>query len=239
MSPSQARPSPAIVPPPGPGGRGRRPPRGLQLPVLGALVPALAIVGGVAHRGDPAGPALALGQQGDPSGLLGLEDGAVTDGVTVFDEVPAVTNLDAAFLAALRRAASDTGDDGVQLDVNSGWRSRAYQEQLLREAISEYGSEDEAARWVSTPDTSFHVSGTRSTSGARARPPGCLPQGAGYGLCQIYDNEPWHFELRPDAVDDGCPDQYRPHPGPQDAAMRRSSHYSASVTVGWWTHATR
>ena len=33
-------------------------------------------------------------------------------------------------------------------------------------------------------------------------------RGAGYGLCRTYRNEPWHFELRPDAFDDGCPAQY-------------------------------
>ncbi|MBA9005727.1 D-alanyl-D-alanine carboxypeptidase [Thermomonospora cellulosilytica] len=32
--------------------------------------------------------------------------------------------------------------------------------------------------------------------------------GAAYGLCRIYDNEPWHDELRPDAVDDGRPPMY-------------------------------
>ena len=32
--------------------------------------------------------------------------------------------------------------------------------------------------------------------------------GAGYGLCQIYGNEPWHYELRPEAVDHGCPRMY-------------------------------
>ena len=32
--------------------------------------------------------------------------------------------------------------------------------------------------------------------------------GAEYGLCQIYRNEPWHFELRADAVDHGCPAVY-------------------------------
>ncbi|MFC5747065.1 hypothetical protein [Actinomadura rugatobispora] len=29
-----------------------------------------------------------------------------------------------------------------------------------------------------------------------------------YGLCQIYRNEPWHYELRTDAIDRG-----RPRPG--------------------------
>ena len=32
--------------------------------------------------------------------------------------------------------------------------------------------------------------------------------GARYGLCQIYDNEPWHYELRPDARFYGCPARY-------------------------------
>ena len=157
--------------------------------------------------GAPPGLAAPLGGQGDPSGVLGLADGAVPDGVTVFDEVPAVANLDPALLGALRRAASDAGGDGVQLHVNSGWRSRAYQAQLLREAISEYGYEEEAARWVSTPDTSLHVSGDAIDIGG-AGATWLSDRGAGYGLCQIYDNEPWHFELRLDAVDHGCPDRY-------------------------------
>jgi hypothetical protein len=32
--------------------------------------------------------------------------------------------------------------------------------------------------------------------------------GAEYGLCQIYGNEPWHYELRPEAIDHGCPATY-------------------------------
>lgn len=32
--------------------------------------------------------------------------------------------------------------------------------------------------------------------------------GAEYGLCPIYRNEPWHYELRTDAIDRGCPRMY-------------------------------
>jgi hypothetical protein len=32
--------------------------------------------------------------------------------------------------------------------------------------------------------------------------------GAKYGLCQTYSNEPWHYELRPEAIDHGCPPMY-------------------------------
>lgn len=77
---------------------------------------------------------------------LGAAAGAVPDGVTVFDdEIPAVANLDRALLGALRQVATDAADDGVKLYVTSGWRSPEYEEQLLREAVSKYGSEEEAA----------------------------------------------------------------------------------------------
>ena len=68
-------------------------------------------------------------------------------------------NLDRALDGALRQAATDAAYDGVELYVKSGWRSPEYQRQLLQEAISKYGSEEEAARWVATPETSPHVSG--------------------------------------------------------------------------------
>ena len=93
-------------------------------------------------------------------GALGEADGAVPDGTTVFDDgVPGVANLDPGLLGALRRAATDAATVGVAFGVDSGWRSEAYQQQLLDDAISKYGSEQEAARWVATPDTSAHVSG--------------------------------------------------------------------------------
>ena len=146
---------------------------------------------------------------GDPHGALGEADGVVPDGVTVFDdEVPAVANLDPDLLGALRRAATDAAGDGVEFYVDSGWRSPEYQEQLLREAVSKYGSEKEAARWVATPDTSPHVSGDAVDIGHSDATAWLSEHGAEYRLCQIYSNEPWHYELRPEAIDRGCPPMY-------------------------------
>jgi D-alanyl-D-alanine carboxypeptidase len=137
------------------------------------------------------------------------EAGRVPDGATVFDdELPAVANLDPALLGSLRQAATDAAGDGVELFVNSGWRSAAYQEQLLREAISEHGSEEEAARWVSPPETSAHVSGDAVDIGPSDAAEWLSEHGSDYGLCQIYRNEPWHFELRTEAIDQGCPSMY-------------------------------
>jgi zinc D-Ala-D-Ala carboxypeptidase len=141
-------------------------------------------------------------------GALGEADGAVPDGTTVFDDVPGVTHLDADLLGALRRAATDAGHDGVELFVDSGWRSPAYQRRLLHQAVSKYGSEREAARWVATPETSAHVSGDAVDIGHSDATAWLSGHGAEYGLCQVYGNEPWHYELRAEAIDHGCPPMY-------------------------------
>ena len=143
------------------------------------------------------------------AGALGEAGGAVPDGTTVFDDdVPGVARLDPALLRALRRAAADAAADGVQLVVDSGWRSPAYQERLLQAAVAKYGSRAEAAHWVATPTTSAHVSGDAVDLGPTAAAAWLGTHGVAYGLCRIYANEPWHFELRPAAVDRVCPAMY-------------------------------
>jgi zinc D-Ala-D-Ala carboxypeptidase len=142
-------------------------------------------------------------------GALGEAGGAVPDGTTVFDDgVPGVAKLDRALLGALRRAATVAAADGVEFDVDSGWRSAEYQEQLLDEAISKYGSEEEATRWVAPPNKSAHVSGDAVDIGPTGAAGWLSEHGAEYGLCRIYGNEPWHFELRPEAIARGCPPTY-------------------------------
>jgi hypothetical protein len=140
---------------------------------------------------------------------LGEADGAIPEGTTVFDDaIAGVANLDPALLGALRQAAMDAADEGISFFVESGWRSAEYQNQLLREAVSENGSEAEAARWVATPETSAHVSGDAVDVGHSDATAWLSERGAEYGLCRVYGNEPWHYELRPEATDRGCPPTY-------------------------------
>jgi D-alanyl-D-alanine carboxypeptidase len=161
----------------------------------------------IASSSSSAAPPIDAPRADRPRGLGASGD--VPDGVTVFDnKVPAVANLDHDLLGALRQAATDAKADGVEFQVNSGWRSPDYQDQLLRDAISDHGSEEEAARWVATAETSPHVSGDAIDIGPTNAMSWLSQHGAEYGLCQIYGNEPWHFELRPDARDDGCPRMY-------------------------------
>jgi hypothetical protein len=188
----------------------RRVPRAL---VAGLVVVIAAIAAAFGYQSQASSSSTAASPidvvRSEHQGALGEAGGAVPDGTTVFDDdVPAVAKLDPALLSALRHAATDAAGNGVEFVVDSGWRSPAYQEHLLDEAISKYGSEEEAARWVATPNTSAHVSGDAVDIGPFRATAWLSEHGAEYGLCQIYGNEPWHYELRPEALAHGCPPVY-------------------------------
>lgn len=119
---------------------------------------------------------------------------------------PAIGNLDPALRAAIQRASRDAARDGVTLSITSGWRSARYQQALLDEAIATYGSEAEARRWVNTPERSTHVTGNAVDVGPLDAGSWLSQHGNAYGLCQIYANELWHYELAtaPGGV---CPQQ--------------------------------
>ncbi len=183
--------------------------RTLRPTAVALVVVTTAIVGIlVAQAASSSTPWFSDVLRGD-DGLVDEADGALPDGVTAFDdEYPGVANLDPDLLRALREAAADATGDSIEVYVNSGWRSPEYQNQLLREAVAEYGSAKEAARWVASADTSPHVSGDAVDIGDAVATAWLSEHGADYGLCQVYRNEPWHYELRPTAIDHGCPRPY-------------------------------
>lgn len=190
---------------------------GLRPTVVGLAVVTAAIIGILADESaSSSAPSLSEVLRGDHGGAPTEADGAITeaegvlpDGVGVFDDqYPGIANLDPDLLQALRDAAADAANDGVEFQVNSGWRSPEYQEQLLREAVSAYGSEEEAALWVASANTSAHVSGDAVDIGPFDATAWLSEHGAHYGLCQIYRNESWHYELRPEAPSRGCPRMY-------------------------------
>lgn len=162
----------------------------LAIPVAGALGPLA-----------DAGASPTAAPEGDP-GMAGM------DGVTAFDDIPAVTRMKPDVLHALQRATTDAALEGVQIEITSGWRSPEYQDRLLQDAVAQYGSKEEAARWVASSKTSAHVSGDAVDVGGFEATLWLEKHGAAYGLCQVYDNEAWHFELRPEAPEHGCPDVY-------------------------------
>ena len=162
------------------------------------LVSVSAVLIGVV-TGRLAGPLLARGEA----------VGAVGRGLTVFENKrPAVANLDPELLRALRHAAKAAARDRVSIYINSGWRSPEYQDRLRLQAVWRYRSEEKAAGWVATADTSSHVSGDAVDIGPGRAIAWLSRHGAEYRLCQIYRNEPWHYELRVNAMNEGCPPMY-------------------------------
>ncbi|MFJ9696520.1 M15 family metallopeptidase [Kitasatospora sp. NPDC101183] len=165
---------------------------------LGAVV----VLGlAAACAGDPAAARRVVGAlsaspfSASPSST---EDGQIPEGVTLspFDtKAAAVRNLDPALLAAVRKAAGDAKAQGVEVTVSSGWRSKAYQQRLLDKAVAKYGSLEQARRFVNTPEKSVHVSGKAVDLGPTNADYWMIQHGAAYGLCQVYANEVWHFEL--------------------------------------------
>ena len=132
---------------------------------------------------------------------------AVGSSVSAFDEhLPAIAKLDPDLRAAVQAAATAAIADGVEFVVSSGWRSPAYQQSLLDAATVQYGSLAEARKWVNTPERSAHVTGDAVDIGFTDADSWLSQHGADYGLCQIYTNEMWHFEL---ATEPGgtCPEQ--------------------------------
>jgi zinc D-Ala-D-Ala carboxypeptidase len=136
-----------------------------------------------------------VGADGSP---MSIEDGYIADGenLSPFDtNYPAIGNLDHDLIAAVQHAYTDAKRDGFDMFITSGWRSARYQQYLLDEAITEYGSQDEARKWVKTPDESTHVTGQAVDVGPTDAMSWLSQHGSDYGLCQTYGNELWHYEL--------------------------------------------
>lgn len=166
-----------------------------------------------ASRPSATGSGGAPADQGSPrrDGVPTTEDGYIADGdtVSVVDgSARAVTKLDPALLGALQDAARAAESDGLTLRVASGWRSPYYQEWLLSQAVTKYGSIEEASKWVGTPESSKHVAGEAVDVGPFDASDWLDRKGDRFGLCRMYQNETWHFELIPSAKDGGCPPMY-------------------------------
>lgn len=128
-------------------------------------------------------------------------DGSLSDGqtLTAFDvQNPAIGRLEPALLTAVQQATTEAATQGITMTVTSGWRSPEFQQRLLDDGVLTYGSLDAARRYVQTPEQSRHVVGEAVDIGGLGADQWLIANGSRFGLCQIYANEAWHFELATD-----------------------------------------
>jgi len=177
----------------------------LSLVLVGALAAAGTFLATMPRDGASAGEEL---WTADPH-VMGAADGLIEEGEAVSpfaDDLPAIANLDPELRAAMQNAARDAIADDIDFVVTSGWRSAAYQQSLLDAAVIEYGSLEAAGEFVLSPEQSRHVTGEAVDIGRTDADSWLSQHGTDYGLCQIYANEMWHFELATEPGGD-CPEQ--------------------------------
>ncbi|MEV8374392.1 M15 family metallopeptidase [Kribbella sp. NPDC056861] len=129
-------------------------------------------------------------------GAPGAEDGVLPDNASPFDtSLPGVAKLNPKLLKAIQDAAKAAEDDGIKLHLTTGWRSKAYQQELMKKAIAKYGSREKAREYVADPEESHHVTGNAVDVGPTDADDWLNRKGNRFGLCQTLSNEIWHFEL--------------------------------------------
>jgi hypothetical protein len=150
----------------------------------------------------PAADALTIGSSAVDTTGGWLPDGTM---LSPFDTAnPILSQLDPALLSAIQNATRAAEAAGVPIMVTSGWRSKGFQQRLFDDAVKSYGSIDKAAEFVATPEVSKHVMGQAIDIGPAEADQWLIANGRQFGLCQIYANEIWHFELAVDAQGN-CP----------------------------------
>lgn len=148
---------------------------------------------------DPArADALSVG-----TGAVDTTGGSIPEGqmVSPFDvKNPVVGFLDPLLRKAIQDATQAAAAEGVEVSLTSGWRSKGFQKRLFDEAVGTFGSVEVASQFVASPEVSMHVAGRAVDVGPTAADGWMIRNGARFGLCQIYANEIWHFELAVDSL---------------------------------------
>jgi len=118
---------------------------------------------------------------------------------------PGTQGLDPSLAKAFTKARAAALTAGLDLRINSGYRTAATQQHLYDDALAKYGSAATARHWVLPPAESDHVKGLAIDVAPAAGAAWLEKHGVSYGLCRRYVNEWWHFELLAPAAGQRCP----------------------------------
>jgi hypothetical protein len=107
-----------------------------------------------------------------------------------------ITGLNDNFRSGLTSMIGDAAKAGFDIDINSGFRSIARQQELWDAALKKYGSPELARKWVAPPGRSMHNFGQAADLGYNT--PGAMDwahqNASRYGLTFPLSNENWHIE---------------------------------------------
>jgi hypothetical protein len=100
-------------------------------------------------------------------------------------------------LARFLSAQAAAKEEGVDMSIDSGFRTVETQNYLYQRAIKEHKTPEEAIKWVLPGDLSRHPWGLALDVNLNHDKSGASwleANGATFGLCRVYENEWWHFE---------------------------------------------
>lgn len=100
-------------------------------------------------------------------------------------------------LARFLSAQAAAKKEGIEMVIDSGYRTTQTQEYLFNRAIKEHKTAEEAIKWVLPADLSRHPWGLALDVNLHHEKSGASwleANGATFGLCRVYENEWWHFE---------------------------------------------
>jgi hypothetical protein len=100
-------------------------------------------------------------------------------------------------LARFHSAQAAAKAEGIEMSIDSGYRTTQIQEYLFNRAIKEHKTAEEAVKWVLPGDLSRHPWGLALDVNLHHEKSGASwleANGATFGLCRVYENEWWHFE---------------------------------------------
>ena len=100
-------------------------------------------------------------------------------------------------LARFLSAQAAAKEEGIEMVIDSGYRTTQTQEYLFNRAIKEHKTAEEAIKWVLPADLSRHPWGLALDVNLHHEKSGASwleANGATFGLCRVYVNEWWHFE---------------------------------------------
>ncbi|MEU7629629.1 M15 family metallopeptidase [Nocardia sp. NPDC049220] len=145
--------------------------------------------------GLPVAVLSALVATGAMAGQARSDPGVATDQRETAGSATGTEGLEPRLALAYTLAADEAHAQAVPLSITSGYRTPAQQQALWDDGVSTYGTPDAARRWVLPPEESTHVAGRAIDVGPQQGAAWLEANGNRWGLCRVFDNEWWHFEL--------------------------------------------